>query len=82
MHRLDLFPTEEVMQSFRKIPEDALLQMIADFGVFEYAVTPEDMALRNQGIRFLEILGGGKIDRDAIIQFTKRLMKQPLKQEE
>ena len=85
MHRLDLFPSKEMIYQYRAAfstpaGRAALNHILYDLGVFqEITDGPEDVALKNYGIRLLKILGGGEID--GIEEFTKLLMKQPLKGE-
>jgi len=56
-----------------------LVHMLYDLGVFvETSDSPEDVALKNYGTRLIKILGGGDVDENTMIEFTKRLMKQPL----
>jgi len=83
--RLDLFPKEELIASYRNIftgkgSEDVLLHMLYDLGIFEETQNEEDIVLKNYGIRLLKILGGGEVSRETIRVFTKALVKQPLKE--
>ncbi len=85
--RHGLVPSDDVMRQFRasfssRGSEDVALHMIFSFGIFEPVETPEDMALRNEGIRFLQILGGGRIDRATVAGLVKMLIKQPMKDKE
>lgn len=60
-----------------------LKHMLYDLGAFnETADTPEEVALRNYGTRLQMILAGGEVGEDAVDQFVKRLMRQPLPKEE
>ena len=84
MHRLDTFPGEELIQSYRRIfsskegPE-VLTHMLFELGAFtETSSNPEDVALKNYGLRLLKILGGGEIHADTIELIAKKLVKQPL----
>ena len=86
MDRHNLWPNEELTAEYRRLfsgkgSEDVMLHMLFDLGVFEESTNEEDTALRNYGIRLMKILGGGHIDRDAIREFIKRLVRQPLKNE-
>jgi hypothetical protein len=86
MDRHDLFPTEELIADYRRIftgrgSEDVIMHILYDYGVFVESDTPEDVVLRNQGIRLLNILGGGEIDRETIRIFIKALVRQPVKKE-
>ena len=87
MHRLDLFPKNTLVGQYRKVfstndGNDVLGHILYDLGVFqETSDSPENVALRNYGLRILKILGGGSPDEDTIKQFTKKLMKQTLQKE-
>ena len=87
MHRLDLFPKNVLIGQYRKVFSsrdgiDVLEHILYDLGVFqETSDIPENIALRNYGLRILKILGGGYPEEDTIKQFTKRLMKQTLQKE-
>ena len=88
MHRLDLFPTDNLIGQYRQIfssrnGKDVLAHMVFDLGVFtQTSDTPEDVALRNYGMRLLSILGGDNPpSKNAIDVFVKNIMKQSLKKE-
>lgn len=86
MNRLDLFPNKDMIAGYRKVfsgpgSDEVLLHMIFDCGLFIESDSPEDVALRNYGIRVLKILGGGEVDKETIREFIKRLIRQPLKKE-
>ncbi len=87
MHRLDLFPTNDMITLYRatfstKAGREALKHILYDLGVFTLsAESAEDVALRNYGTRLLKILAGGEVGEDGIEQFIKRLMIQPLPKE-
>jgi len=87
MHRLDLFPKKVLIGQYRKVFSsrdgiDVIEHIIYDLGVFQQTSdSPENIALRNYGLRLLEILGGGYPEEDTIKQFTRKLMKQQLQKE-
>jgi hypothetical protein len=81
MDRHDLFPNEELIADYRRISVDVIIHVLFEYGVFIESDKPEDVSLRNQGIRFLHILGGGDIDKETIREFIKRLIRQPIKKE-
>lgn len=76
--------TDDVVTEYRKVfssgsGQFVLAHMLHDLGVFrEIGEDPEDVALRNFGVRVLSILAGGMPNGGSINEFTKRLMKQPL----
>ena len=85
MHRLDTFPTEEIVQAYRNVfgSHDApkvLSHMLFELGLFEDvpAMSAEDAALKNYASRFLRILGGGEVQRNATDAMIKQLILQPL----
>ena len=84
MHRLDTFPNADLVAQYRQAfssrsGQMVLVHMLYDLGVFiETSDAPEDVALKNYGTRLIKILGGGDVDENTMIEFTKRLMKQPL----
>ena len=84
MHRLDTFPNADLIAQYRQAfssrsGQAVLVHMLYDLGVFiETSDAPEDVALRNYGMRLIRILGGGEVDENTMMEFTKRLMKQPL----
>ncbi len=87
MRRLDLWPSNEIVEQYRAVFSGragllVLKHMLYDLGAFvEISDGPEDVALKNYGMRLLRILGGGEVGEDAIEQFTKRLVRQPLPNE-
>lgn len=88
MHRLDNFPKNVLIGQYRNVFSsrngvDVLNHLLYDLGVFQATPdSPEDIALRNFGLRLLAILGGGEYPaEDTIKQFTKKLMRQPLNKE-
>ena len=84
MHRLDTFPNAALVAQYRQAfssrsGQAVLVHMLYDLGVFiETSDAMEDVALRNYGMRLIRILGGGEVDENTMMEFTKRLMKQPL----
>jgi hypothetical protein len=63
--------------------QEVLVHMLCELGVMvETSSSPEDVALRNYGIRLLKILSGGEPIRENIKQFTKQLMRQPIPKEQ
>lgn len=84
MHRLEVFPNNDLICQYRQIFSgrvglSVLVHMLFDLGIFqEISDSVEDIALKNYGIRLLEIIGGGRIDENSMDEFIKRLMKQPL----
>lgn len=82
-----MFPKNSLIDQYRRVFSskhgvDILYHMLYDLGVFqEISDGPEDVALKNYGLRLLKILGGGGPDEDTIRQFTKKLMKQQLPKE-
>lgn len=87
MNRLDLFPSADMIREYRKLyskpgADEVLLHVLFDYGVFIESDTPEDVTLRNQGIRLLRILGGGEVNKETIRGLLKQLMRQPLKEKE
>ena len=84
MNRLDTFPNADLVAQYRQAfssrsGQMVLVHMLYDLGVFiETSDAPEDVALKNYGTRLIKILGGGEVDENTMIEFTKRLMKQPL----
>lgn len=87
MHRLDLFPKNELIYQYRSVFSskhgvDVLSHILYDLGTLqETADTPEDVALRNYGLHLLKILGGGEPNEATVKQFTKNLMLQALSKE-
>lgn len=87
MHRLETFPTNELICQYRQTFSgrtgiSTLTHMLFDLGVFQgISESAEDVALKNYGIRLLEIIGGGRIDGNNMEEFIKRLIKQPLEKE-
>ncbi len=86
-NRLDTFPSDELIGQYRNVfssknGQDVLTHILYDLGVFfETSLSPEDVSLRNYGVRILRILSGGEIEGDNIKSFTMKLMKQPLLKE-
>ena len=84
MHRLDTFPNNDLIAQYRQAfssrsGQIVLAHMLYDLGVFiETSEAPEDVFLKNYGMRLIRILGGGEVDENTMMEFTKRLMKQPL----
>ena len=84
MHRLDTFPNSDLIAQYRQAfssrsGQVVLVHMLYDLGVFiETSDAPEDVALKNYGTRLIKILGGGEVGENTMMEFTKRLMKQPL----
>lgn len=82
--RFNLFPTNELIAQYRKVfssPEgqQVLVHIMYDLGVFtEISGADEDIALKNYGIRLMNILGGGDPSSYNIKDFMYKLMKQPL----
>jgi hypothetical protein len=87
LHRLDLFPKNDLIYQYRKVFSsrdglDVLEHIMYDLGVFqETSDSRENTELKNYGLRLLKILGGGYPNEDTIKNFTQRLMKQPLEKE-
>ena len=86
MHRLDLFPNNDLISQYRqtfssKNGADVLVHMLFDLGIFQESSLPEDIAIRNYGLRLLKILGGGEPNEQTIDQLTKKLMRQILPKE-
>ena len=84
MNRLDTFPNADLIAQYRQAfssrsGQVVLVHMLYDLGAFiETSDAPEDVALKNYGTRLIKILGGGEVDENTMMEFTKRLMKQPL----
>lgn len=87
MARLDMFPSEELINHYRKVFSssaglEVLTHMLFDLGTFEQVSGgEEDIALKNYGNRLLAILAGGEISQNSIEEFTKRIMRQQLNKE-
>ena len=87
MHRLDTFPNNDLISKYRQVfssraGQAVLVHMFYDLGAFiEISDAPEDVSLRNYGTRLIKILGGGEVDENTMMEFIKRLMKQPLPKE-
>jgi len=87
MHRLDFFPKNSLIGQYRTLFSsrtgvDVLSHMLFDLGVFtQTSDTPENVALRNYGLRLLKILGGDDPSKDSVDMFIKKIVKQPLKRE-
>ena len=87
MHRLDTFPNNDLVSQYRqafssRAGQVVLAHMLYDLGAFiEISDAPEDVSLRNYGTRLIKIIGGGEVDENTMMEFTKRLMKQPLSKE-
>ena len=87
MHRLDTFPNNDLITQYRqtfssRAGQVVLVHMLYDLGAFiETSDALEDVSLRNYGMRLLKILGGGEVDENTMMEFTKRLMKQTLSKE-
>ena len=83
-HRLDYFPDRELISRYRQVfssneGQEVLTHMLFDLGIFELISDgPEDVALKNHGIRLIKIISGGEPAAENIKDFMKRLMKQPL----
>lgn len=59
------------------------MHMLYDLGVFQEITNgPEDVALKNFGLRLLKILAGGEPAPESIDAFLVKLMKQPLEKEQ
>jgi len=88
MSRLDTFPKNELILSYRQTFSSragimVLSHMLYELGVFlEVSESAEDMALKNYGTRLLNILAGSNVNESSIEDFIKRLTKQPLKKED
>lgn len=85
--RFDFFPTNETISQYRKVFStgaglDVLNHMMYDLGLFVYSDSPEDVALRNYGLRLISILSGDDIDEHTIKAFFKDLMRQQLQKEQ
>ena len=84
MRQYDFAFTEEITQSYRKLFSSGnglfvLSHMMHDLGVFRpISDDPEEVALRNFGIRIMSILSGGQPTGDNINRFMKGLMMQPI----
>ncbi len=87
-HRLDYFPNNDLMAKYRQVfssaaGNDVICHILFELGVFtEITEGPEDVALKNYGVRLMKILGGGEPHESSMQGFIKRLMKQPLKEKE
>jgi len=62
--------------------EDVLLHMIFEYGIFEESENETDVILRNHGIRFLKILGGGEVSGETIKTMFKALVRQTKRKQE
>jgi hypothetical protein len=60
--------------------DDVLLHMLFEYGIFEETENDTDVVLRNHGIRFLKILGGGEVSGDTIKTMLKALVRQTKKE--
>ena len=87
MSRLDMYPGRDLIVNYRytfsgRQARTVLAHMLYDLGVFqEITDGPEDVALKNYGIRLLSILAGGEISEDTIDNLITRLLKQPLNED-
>lgn len=86
INRFDLFPTNETISQYRKVFStgaglDVLSHMMYDLGLFVESGGPEDVALRNYGLRLMSILSGDEIEEHTLKAFLKDLMRQQLKKE-
>lgn len=88
MHRLDFFPTNALINQYRQVfssraGRDVLAHLLFDLGVFqEISDGPEDVALKNFGLRLTKILAGGEPAPESVDSFMMKLMKQPLPKEQ
>ena len=87
MRQYDFAFTEEITQSYRKLFSSGnglfvLSHMLHDLGAFRpISDDPEEVALRNFGIRIMAILSGGQPTGENINRFMKGLMSQPIPKE-
>lgn len=81
--RYNLFPNEKLIAQYRNVfsgqnGQDVLTHMLYDLGVFVHGEGPEDEALRNYGVRLLEILGGGEVGKEAMLSMIEGLKRQEM----
>lgn len=89
MNRLDTFPTEEMVKSYRNVfasreAPKVIAHMLFELGLFEDIpnMSAEDAALKNYGSRLLRILGGGEVKANALTALVRQVIAQPLKEKE
>jgi len=88
LNRLDTFPTEEMIKSYRNVfgtreAPKVIAHMLFELGLFEDIpnMSAEDAALKNYGSRLLRILGGGEVKANALSALVKQVILQPLPKE-
>ena len=87
MQRHDFFPNNGLIRQYRqvfssRVGQTVLGHILYDLGVFlEISDNQDDVTLKNYGTRLLKILAGGEPNENSVEEFTKRLMKQPLPEE-
>lgn len=59
-----------------------LFHILETLGFHDVAITPEEVTRKNYAMHLLTTLGGGRLDQSSVTEFTKKLMRQPLRQEE
>ena len=84
MHRLDTFPDETLIGQYRTVFSsrsglDVLGHMLWDLGVFQQISDgPEDVALKNYGLRLVSVLAGGEVAAGSLHAFLEAAMRQPV----
>lgn len=85
MHRLDTFPSKELIQNYRamfstKNGAEVFYHILYELGYFEDkpSLTAEDAALKNYASRLINILGGGEVGPETVKLLLKGLFAQPL----
>lgn len=85
--RLNYFPDNDLISLYRQVfstnaGQEVLCHILFDLGAFiEVSDGPEDVALKNYGIRLLNILGGKEPSQESIKLMMNALMRQPLEKE-
>lgn len=89
MHRLDYRPSVEEMQMLRNVFGSKegpavlrILLFVMGYDNFDGEDTPESSALRTMATWILCQLGGGRISGEAIKDHIRRLIKEPLPEEQ
>lgn len=80
--------TKELMRQYRNVFSNTEAKHVLSHILFELGtfidipdMTPEDAALKNYGVRLLNILGGGEIKINAISALVDGLKRNPLPEE-
>jgi len=86
MRRLETFPDNSIIRSYRRVfsspaGKDVLVHMLFELGFMHETLDDGDKILKMYAERLLNILGGGEPAKETLQTFAMTLMKQQLPKE-